>query len=177
MKNDDYTWVLRWNTRADEGRGAYEAVQIPCISRFTFPFPPSVNSYWGTRIVYKTAWRGKKAIKKPSVQRYIDKKGQIFRGAVEDYFYQNPVREILTQSLQVKIDLYPPTEAVRDQDNYQKGLLDALTHCGVWRDDTQVKRALVTMHPKSSQPRCEIRLFDFHDLQNRHSQADLALMF
>jgi crossover junction endodeoxyribonuclease RusA len=43
------------------------------------------------------------------------------------------------------IILYPP-DARRDIDNYNKALFDALTHAGIWEDDSQVKRMLVEWH-------------------------------
>jgi crossover junction endodeoxyribonuclease RusA len=46
----------------------------------------------------------------------------------------------------VEILLYPPDNR-RDIDNYTKGLFDALTHAGVWEDDSQVKRMLVEWGP------------------------------
>ncbi|HAH9643406.1 TPA: RusA family crossover junction endodeoxyribonuclease [Escherichia coli] len=36
---------------------------------------------------------------------------------------------------------------IRDLDNYNKALFDALTHAGVWEDDRQVKRMLVEWGP------------------------------
>ncbi|EHX2466952.1 RusA family crossover junction endodeoxyribonuclease, partial [Escherichia coli] len=43
----------------------------------------------------------------------------------------------------VEIVLFPPDNRIRDLDNYNKALFDALTHAGVWEDDSQVKRMLV----------------------------------
>jgi len=34
--------------------------------------------------------------------------------------------------------LYPPDRRRRDLDNYRKALWDALTHAGIWEDDSQV---------------------------------------
>jgi crossover junction endodeoxyribonuclease RusA len=43
----------------------------------------------------------------------------------------------------VEIILYPPDARRRDIDNYNKALFDALTHAGIWEDDSQVQRMLV----------------------------------
>jgi crossover junction endodeoxyribonuclease RusA len=42
----------------------------------------------------------------------------------------------------------PPDARRRDIDNYNKALFDALTHAGIWEDDSQVKRMLVEWGPK-----------------------------
>ncbi|EOC3440315.1 RusA family crossover junction endodeoxyribonuclease, partial [Escherichia coli] len=47
----------------------------------------------------------------------------------------------------VEIVLFPPDNRIRDLDNYNKALFDALTHAGVWEDDSQVKRMLVEWGP------------------------------
>jgi Holliday junction resolvase RusA-like endonuclease len=38
---------------------------------------------------------------------------------------------------------FPPDARRRDIDNYNKALFDALTHAGIWEDDSQVQRMLV----------------------------------
>ena len=40
--------------------------------------------------------------------------------------------------ISVRVDAAPPDRRVRDLDNISKALLDALTHAGVWRDDSQI---------------------------------------
>ena len=44
----------------------------------------------------------------------------------------------LKDRLSVEITLYPPDRRKRDLDNYLKGTLDALTHAGLWEDDSQI---------------------------------------
>jgi Holliday junction resolvase RusA-like endonuclease len=41
-------------------------------------------------------------------------------------------------ALSVVIDFYLPTQRIVDLDNLAKGVLDPLTHAGVWRDDSQI---------------------------------------
>jgi crossover junction endodeoxyribonuclease RusA len=48
----------------------------------------------------------------------------------------------------VEILLFPPDARRRDIDNYNKALFDALTHAGIWEDDSQVKRMLVEWAPQ-----------------------------
>ena len=58
----------------------------------------------------------------------------------------------------VEIVLYPPDERRRDIDNYNKALFDALTHAGIWEDDSQVRRMLVEWGPKVPGGRVEISI-------------------
>lgn len=94
-------------------------------SYYRLPFPPSVNGYW-------------RAFKRGSVcTQIISKKGRDYRLSVEEkmssYDYAT-----LKDRLSVEITLYPPDRRKRDLDNYLKGTLDALTHAGLWEDDSQI---------------------------------------
>lgn len=44
----------------------------------------------------------------------------------------------LTGRLSVEISAYPPDMRRRDVDGMLKAMLDALTHAGVWEDDSQI---------------------------------------
>ena len=52
----------------------------------------------------------------------------------------------------------PPDNRIRDLDNYNKALFDALTHAGVWEDDSQVKRMLVEWGPVIPKGKVEITI-------------------
>lgn len=58
----------------------------------------------------------------------------------------------------VEITLFPPDMRRRDLDNYNKALFDALTHAGVWEDDSQVKRMLVEWGPVVPKGKVEITI-------------------
>lgn len=45
----------------------------------------------------------------------------------------------LAGSVSISMVLYPPDKRRRDLDNYRKALWDALTHAGIWADDSQVE--------------------------------------
>ncbi len=51
-----------------------------------------------------------------------------------------------------------PSNRIRDLDNYNKALFDALTHAGVWEDDSQVKRMLVEWGPVIPEGKVEITI-------------------
>ncbi len=97
---------------------------------FALPYPPSVNTYWRHRVIGNRA-----AV-------YISEKGIGFRKQVKALINVN---EPLYGFLYVSIRLTPPDKRVRDIDNPIKALLDALTHAGLWHDDSQVKKLSVEM--------------------------------
>jgi len=65
----------------------------------------------------------------------------------------------------VEITLYPPDKRCRDIDNYNKALFDALTHAGVWEDDSQVKRMLVEWGPVVPNGKVEIMITRYKPLE------------
>lgn len=89
------------------------------------PFPPSTNHYYrrvGHRMI-------------------ISKRGRVYRLRVVSML----ARDIFVKSrcpmdgkLHLTLEYAPPDKRLRDLDNYEKGLKDALTHGGVWHDDSQV---------------------------------------
>lgn len=87
------------------------------------PWPPTVNSY------YKVTRHG---------QRYLDKKVRQFRAMVAESVHEQLPGVTLYDNLYMEVYLYPPDKRKRDLDNYMKGLLDALTSCGLWEDDSLI---------------------------------------
>ena len=117
--------------------------------KLVLPFPPSVNTYW------------RAPNKGPLKDRHlISAKGRAYQSAacvaiVEQLrFLPKPS----TAPAAVEIILYPPDERRRDIDNYNKALFDALTHAGIWEDDSQVQRMLVEWGPKVHGGRAEISI-------------------
>jgi crossover junction endodeoxyribonuclease RusA len=49
----------------------------------------------------------------------------------------------LTGDVAIAILAAPPDKRKRDLDNVLKALLDSLTHCGVWTDDSQVAELVI----------------------------------
>ncbi|RCX05872.1 MULTISPECIES: RusA family crossover junction endodeoxyribonuclease [Kosakonia] len=120
--------------------------------KLILPFPPSVNSYW--RAPNKGPLKGR---------HLISEAGRKFRSeacaAIIDQLRRLPKPS--TQPAAVEILLYPPDSRNRDIDNYNKALLDSLTHAGVWEDDSQVKRLLVEWGPVVKGGRVEITITRF----------------
>lgn len=92
------------------------------------PWPPSVNTYWRRMVV-----GGRSVVS-------ISKQGRAYRKAVVGTVLQRLTTkpDPLTGRIGVRLDLWAPDRRKRDVDNHLKALLDALTHAGIWQDDSQV---------------------------------------
>ena len=97
----------------------------------TLPYPPSVNHYWLTR--------GKTRFLSPRAKRYR----QEVLLAVQPVKDRNPGLYPLSTRLFIFAQVHCPDRRVRDLDNILKGLLDSLTHAGIYHDDNQIDKLLV----------------------------------
>ncbi|EHL9937452.1 RusA family crossover junction endodeoxyribonuclease [Salmonella enterica subsp. enterica serovar 4,[5],12:b:-] len=120
--------------------------------KLTLPFPPSVNTYW--RAPNKGPLKG---------HHMVSASGRKYQSeacaAVIEQLRRLPKPS--TAPAAVEIILYPPDKRIRDLDNYNKALFDALTHAGVWEDDSQVKRMLVEWGPVFPKGKVEITITKF----------------
>lgn len=123
--------------------------------KLTLPFPPSVNTYW--RSPNSGPLKGR---------HLISQKGRIFQSsacaAVIEQLRRLP--KPVTHLVAVEIILYPPDSRRRDIDNYNKALFDALTHAGIWEDDSQIHRMLVEWGPKVPAGKVEITISRFETM-------------
>ncbi len=121
------------------------------------PFPPSVNTYW--RAPNKGPLAGR---------HLVSADGRKFQSAACAAIIEQLRRlpKPSTEQAAVEITLYPPDARRRDLDNYNKALFDALTHAGVWEDDSQVKRMLVEWGPIVPKGRVEITITPFNKGEN-----------
>lgn len=120
--------------------------------KLTLPFPPSVNTYW--RAPNKGSLKGRHMVS-ASGRKYQSEAC----AAVIEQLRRLPKPS--TAPAAVEIILYPPDKRIRDLDNYNKALFDALTHAGVWEDDNQVKRMLVEWGPVFPKGKVEITIAKF----------------
>lgn len=89
------------------------------------PFPPSVNHYYTrTRYGLTIGTRGLQFRKETA---YLSSR-QVAR----------PDRFGAEKRLYVSVAAFPPDHRKRDLDNLNKCLLDALTHAGIYVDDSQI---------------------------------------
>ena len=88
----------------------------------TLPWPPSVNQQWrmfNNRLI-------------------ISKVGREYRKAVADQVMIQRANKLIEGKIKVEIEAFRPDNRRRDLDNIFKGVLDGLTHAGVWKDDSQI---------------------------------------
>lgn len=109
----------------------------------TLPWPPSVNHYKKIGRIVKTS-TGKlyqQRINSDKVRIYFY---QVWMKVMKMGAESTKYVDDATIMLDVSVDLYPPDKRRRDIDNGLKVLLDSLQHAGVYQDDYQIARLLVT---------------------------------
>ncbi|WP_197408569.1 RusA family crossover junction endodeoxyribonuclease [Deinococcus actinosclerus] len=113
---------------------------------FTLPFPPSLNSIWRATLV---PCKPKKPGAPPWAARILlSQDGRQYRRAVRDI-----IRALNSPStppgarLALHLHVCPPDRRARDLSNLPKALEDALTHAGVWADDSLIDELRVTRGP------------------------------
>ena len=132
--------------------------------RVTLPWPPTVNHYWGNRVIPLGGGR------RYSIQTYISQSGREFRKAVVDEIKNRfPNLVPLECRLCIRIELCPPTRATRDLDNFNKGPLDALKHAGVFKDDSQIDDLRVIRGAVVAGGCCKITLWK-HETQPQETK-------
>lgn len=75
---------------------------------------------------------------------YIGSKGIAFRKEVYYLCAQLGEKFEPTDRLFIEIEAYPPDKRRRDLDNIFKSLLDSLQHAGVYEDDNQIDKILIS---------------------------------
>jgi crossover junction endodeoxyribonuclease RusA len=92
------------------------------------PIPPTVNTYY--RHVTKGPMAGR---------TLISERGRRYRTAVGEIVRSRPRGTAVEHGrLAVSIEFRAPDRRKRDLDNLTKAVLDALTHAGIWADDSQI---------------------------------------
>ena len=93
----------------------------------TLPWPPSTNRIW----------RNVSVSGKP--RTLLSEEGRRFRTTAAQMCMLGGVNNRqLAGRLAVSMVACPPDRRARDLDNVLKATLDALTHAGVWLDDSQI---------------------------------------
>lgn len=105
------------------------------------PFPPSCNTYY-RNIAGKTL---------------ISAAGRAYRGAVADQVLIQRAARLFIGRLHVVIVAHMPDKRRRDLDNLLKSTLDALTHAGVWADDSQIDSLTIERGPIGGMLKISVR--------------------
>ena len=112
------------------------------------PYPPTVNHYWGNRIIVPKD-RGKK----PFINTYISAAGVAYRVEVCRIVAERWPRLLATMArVAVRCVVVMPDRRERDLDNLPKGIFDALSHAGFWKKDSQVDHFSFTRSPRVEGP-------------------------
>ena len=108
------------------------------------PWPPSVNTYW-------RVWQGRPR---------IGHEGRQYRATVERLVLASGLQSFGANPVAVAIDAHIPDRRQRDLDNLLKATLDALTHAGLWLDDSQIHDLRITRAPIVKGGALKIRVED-----------------
>lgn len=106
----------------------------------TLPLPPSINCYW------RKSPRG----------MYITAAGKTFRQRVAEIVAEHNAVKFGDARLFVAMRVCMRDKRVADVDNRVKALLDALTHAGVYDDDSQIDDLFVTRGPIVKGGQCTV---------------------
>ena len=102
----------------------------------TLPWPPSTNRIW----------RNVAVSGKP--RTLLSQEGRVYRkAAVDACLVAKLAGKQISERLALRLVVQAPDRRARDLDNMVKAVQDALTHAGVWRDDSQIDRLLVERGP------------------------------
>ena len=114
--------------------------ECPATLSFTLPFPPSLNSIWRAVVI---TLKGK-----PQARVLLSEEGRAYRRAVRAVLHSlgNPTTPPGAR-LALHLHACPPDRRTRDLSNLPKALEDALTHAGVWADDSLIDELRVTRGP------------------------------
>nr|WP_304523451.1 RusA family crossover junction endodeoxyribonuclease [Deinococcus arboris] len=130
----------------------FESTRTPQISladsalSFALPFPPSLNSIWRAALV---PCKPKKPGAPPWAARVLlSQEGRAYRRAVRDVIRAlNSPTTPPGARLALHLHTCAPDRRARDLSNLPKALEDALTHAGVWADDSLIDELRVTRGP------------------------------
>lgn len=91
------------------------------------PYPPTANTIW----------------RRVGGMTLLSAKARAYRASVASALTGQGAAP-MTGRLSVRIEVHAPDRRARDLDNIPKAALDALTHAGMWRDDSQIDDLRIT---------------------------------
>ncbi len=115
--------------------------------------PPTVNHYYGTR--------GK--------QRYIREAGKAYRKAVAE-IVSDAGHKTIEGRVRLYVAIHPANRMRQDLDNRSKALQDALTHAGVWLDDSQIDELVLVRRPVERGGKIEVVIMEIEGDADRTTE-------
>lgn len=123
------------------------------------PYPPSVNHYWGTKVVTPKLSKKSRSRKRMIVLRFLTKRARQFRNDVALHVLEQIGKPPeLRGRIAVIVKQFHGPGKVQDIDNSLKGLFDALEHCKVYRNDSQIDELLVIRKRRAAVGRVEVTI-------------------
>lgn len=124
----------------------------------TLPYPPSVNSYKNIGRLTKTK-NGKllqMRVNSPQTKQFY---WNVWV-KIHALMASQGVKAFGESMIYVEIDVYPPDKRKRDIDNVVKPILDSMQHAGLYDDDYQIARLLITKCSIIEQGQVIVRIFE-----------------
>lgn len=123
---------------------------------FSLPFPPSVNAIWRATVITHKG--------KPTARILLSREGKAYRRSVI-----NVIRSLGHPKtppgarLALTLTAHMPDRRARDLSNLPKALEDALTHAGVWADDSLIDELRVIRGEVISGGRVDVQIMPVTD--------------
>lgn len=115
------------------------------------PYPPSVNSIWRSMII------GCRCTPRAQIRVLLSARGRTYRrDAIQAHAAQGAPSLPAGARLALTINVHVPDRRTRDLSNIPKALEDALTHAGLWADDSLIDELHLYRRPPT--PGGQIRI-------------------
>lgn len=127
---------------------------------FELPFPPSLNHYY-RHLGHVTL---------------ISRRGRAYRETVVALLADQGIQP-MDGLLELLVEFYPPDRRRRDADNFQKCLLDALAHAGVYHDDSQIVHLEVWKRDPVKGGKAVVRIQELTDVPGERPDQPPAALY
>lgn len=104
------------------------------LAGVAFPLSPSVNSYWGTKVVFSKQQR------RPMSLTYVTHAGRAYQKHIRELLLERKAWYRSENPLLVRLLVCFDSERRSDVDNRAKAALDALMNGGLFVDDSQIEQ-------------------------------------
>lgn len=118
----------------------------------TLPYPPTVNHFkrTGRILTTKSGKQYQPRVNTDATKRFYYEVWMLVR--------QSGLEGLGEATISLELDIYPPDKRKRDIDNVIKPTVDSLMRSGLFDDDSQIARLLVTRKVMISQGQIIVRI-------------------